>query len=159
MSNEAMADLHSALIDANEGYEKAIDEAEDNNIRTLFEQMHEHHQRAHTDLHRALLERGERADDTGTFLSVIHRTVISVRSVVAGIDKNSLSSFADGEERIAEKYEEAIEVGDGCFGGFNASAAQGSTSGDDLQNAKLRLADLRQAFFRQTAWACRRSYE
>lgn len=110
MSNEAMADLHSALIDANEGYEKAIDEAEDNNIRTLFEQMHEHHQRAHTDLHRALLERGERADDTGTFLSVIHRTVISVRSVVAGLDKNSLSSFADGEERIAEKYEEAIEA-------------------------------------------------
>jgi Domain of unknown function (DUF2383) len=41
-------------------------------------------------------------------MGTVHKTVISVRSATTGLDENSLSSFASGEERIIDKYDEAL---------------------------------------------------
>lgn len=109
MSNTQLQDLHTALIDANEGYEKAIEKAEVPGVLSMFKEMHALHSRAHADLHRALSNAGEQPDDDGSFMSTVHRAAISVRSAVSGIDEDALPSFADGEDRIGEKYNEAIE--------------------------------------------------
>ena len=42
-------------------------------------------------------------------MSMVHKTVISVRAAITGLDKPSLSSFASGEERILKDYDAAIE--------------------------------------------------
>ncbi len=77
-------------------------------MKALFEKMSALHERAHTDVHAMLLANGEHPDESGSFLSVVHKTVISVRSAVAGLDRSSLPSFIDGEERIVSAYDRAI---------------------------------------------------
>ena len=109
MEHRALKSLHTALIDAREGYEKAAQETDETALATLFGDMITLHSKAHRDVHESLLEAGEEPDDSGSFMGTVHRTVIGVRSAVTGIDKDSLDSFASGEERIADKYADAIE--------------------------------------------------
>lgn len=108
MNNDSLKSLHTALIDAQQGYEKAEAEAENGATRTILQEANALHGRAHQEIHRTLLELGEDADDSGSFMGTVHKAVISTRAAVTGIDKASLSSFASGEERILEKYTDAI---------------------------------------------------
>lgn len=108
----ALASLHTSLIDAEKGYETAIADAGAVDTRPIFERMAALHRRAHSDVHSLLLDSGERPDEGGSFMSLVHKTVISVRSAVAGLDRSSLSSFADGEQHIVESYDKAIAGAD-----------------------------------------------
>jgi hypothetical protein len=42
-------------------------------------------------------------------MSLLHETVISVRSLVTGLDRPSLHSFASGEQHILSAYDAAIQ--------------------------------------------------
>lgn len=108
MDHDALKSLHTALIDAREGYEKATAETEDSTLAALFGDMIALHTSAHNDIHERLLGVGEKPDESGSFMGTVHRTVIGVRSAITGIDMSTLDSFADGEERITEKYSDAI---------------------------------------------------
>ena len=108
MTVQPLKDLHTALIDAREGYAKAIAEAENTSLRSIFEEADDLHRRAHADIHRLLAAHGDSPDDDGSFMGDVHKAVISVRSAVTGLGPFSLSSFASGEERIIEHYDEAI---------------------------------------------------
>jgi uncharacterized protein (TIGR02284 family) len=107
--NHSLAALHTALVDACNGYDEAILDAQKPDLKAIFETMKSLHEKAHAELHGALRSRGLAPDDSGSFMSAVHKTVISVRSAVAGLDDGSLSSFASGEERIVQDYDKAIE--------------------------------------------------
>ncbi len=106
--NGSLATLHTALIDARNGYEEAIRDAEQPELKTLFRRLKLVHEKAHAELHHMLLARGMKPDDGGSFMSTVHKTVISVRSAVSGLDEEALPAFAEGEERIVEDYDKAI---------------------------------------------------
>ncbi len=108
MSHDALADLHTALVDARKGYEEAIEKSDDARLTTLFREMHSLHGSAHGDIHGILSAKGAHPDDDGSFMGTVHKAVISVRSAVVGLDDNSLASFASGEENTLDKYDEAI---------------------------------------------------
>jgi uncharacterized protein (TIGR02284 family) len=111
MSNiEALKSLHTTLIDAQKGYDTALKDAEDPKTRAIFETMSALHANAHADVHAVLLAEGERPNDSGSFLSLVHQTVISVRSAVKGLDATALPSFIEGEERIVGAYDKAMEA-------------------------------------------------
>jgi uncharacterized protein (TIGR02284 family) len=105
----SVASLHTALIDALKGYEEAIQDAEQPELRMVFRRLRLVHEKAHAELHHLLLARGMKPDERGAFMSTVHKTIISVRSAVTGLDEASLSAFADGEERIVGQYNSAIE--------------------------------------------------
>jgi hypothetical protein len=42
-------------------------------------------------------------------MSTVHKTIISVRSAVTGLNEEALSAFVEGEERIVEDYNRAIK--------------------------------------------------
>jgi uncharacterized protein (TIGR02284 family) len=105
----SLKSLHTALIDAEEGYDTAIRDAEGPEMRALFEELRALHSEAHTDVHAILVGEGEQPDEAGSFMSMVHKTVISVRAAITGLDIPSLSSFASGEERILQDYDAAIE--------------------------------------------------
>jgi uncharacterized protein (TIGR02284 family) len=105
----ALKSLHTALIDAEEGYDTAVRDAEGPEMRALFEELRALHREAHADVHAILVGRGEEPDETGSFMSMVHKTVVSVRAALTGLDKPSLTSFASGEERILKDYDAAIE--------------------------------------------------
>ncbi len=108
-ANHSLASLHTAIVDARNGYEEAIRRAELPVLKTIFQRLKALHENAHAELHEALLARGFTPDESGSFMSTVHKTVISVRSAVTGLDDESLSAFASGEDRIIADYDKAIE--------------------------------------------------
>jgi uncharacterized protein (TIGR02284 family) len=105
---EHMKSLHTTVVDARKGYEEALKDAEGKGLTPLFRDMIALHQ-SHADALAAdLAKHGEKADDQGSFLSVIHRTVISIRSLFGGLDESVLPGLIDGEERVIGYYDEAL---------------------------------------------------
>ena len=103
-----MKSLHTTIVDARNGYEEALKEAEGKGLTPLFREMIALHD-SHADALAADLTRhGEKVDDKGSFLSTIHRTVISIRSLFGGLDESILRGLIDGEERVVGYYDEAL---------------------------------------------------
>jgi uncharacterized protein (TIGR02284 family) len=108
--NDSIVELHTALIDASNGYDEAIKDAQKPDLAALFERAKSLHEKAHEAIHAILSARGAAPDDTGSFMSTVHETIISVRSAIVGLDKGSLSAFASGEQRMIETYDKAIQT-------------------------------------------------
>lgn len=109
-ASELLASLHTAVVDARNGYEEAMERAELPDVKAVFQKLKTLHENAHAELHEALLAKGLSPDDSGSFMTTVHKTVISVRTAFTALDDKSLSAFASGEERIIEDYDKAIEV-------------------------------------------------
>ena len=107
-SNSSLKALHTSLIDARKGYVTAYNDAETPAMKSFFQSMMKLHEDAHDEIHKVLSGRGEAVEDSGSFMATVHETVISVRAAVVGLDQGSLDSFADGEERILKRYDEAL---------------------------------------------------
>jgi hypothetical protein len=56
----------------------------------------------HMELHQALVTAGEKPDENGSFMSVVHETVVGVRACLTGISKKTLPAFASGEENMSK---------------------------------------------------------
>ncbi len=108
MSENSLNELHTALVDAQEGYETAIKDADDETVRRLFERARDTHAEAHADIHEALAARQGEVEGEGSFMGTVHKTVIAVRAAVTGLDEKALGAFAEGEERILKAYDKAI---------------------------------------------------
>ncbi len=106
--SNALASLHTAVVDARNGYQEAIERADAPEAKAILQRVKALHDQAHAELHQALLARGFRPDDEGSFMTTVHKTVISVRSMVTGLGDGALSAFASGEERIVADYDQAI---------------------------------------------------
>lgn len=103
-----MKSLHTTVVDARNGYEEALKDADGKGLTPLFRDMIALHQ-SHADALAAdLTKHGEQVDDKGSFLSTVHRTVISVRSLFGGLDESILPGLIDGEERVVSYYDEAL---------------------------------------------------
>jgi uncharacterized protein (TIGR02284 family) len=103
--------LHTSEIDARNGYEEALDDAEGKGLTPLFRDMlglHESNARA---IGRLLIEAGETANPDGSFMTVVHRGIMSLRSLFNGLDESVLPGLIDGEKRNLEKYDKALGTG------------------------------------------------
>ncbi|CAN5684617.1 hypothetical protein BH11PSE3_BH11PSE3_17850 [soil metagenome] len=103
---DGLKSLHTALIDSREGYKEALADAEGKGLTPLFRAFIELRTQHHAELHGLLRDSGESPDDSGSFMSVVHRSVIKVRSVFTGLDENILPGLIDGEKRIVEHYQD-----------------------------------------------------
>ncbi len=101
--------LHTTLIDTERGYEEAIKDAGESNLIPLLREMRDLHSRHHTELHYILLGMGVTPDDSGSFMSIVHKVVIDMRAAITGIDEKTLPSFIDGEENIVDLYRDALQ--------------------------------------------------
>jgi uncharacterized protein (TIGR02284 family) len=103
-----MKSLHTTVVDARNGYEEALKDAEGRGLTPLFRDMIALHQ-SHADALAAdLIRHGQKVDDKGSFLSTVHRTVISIRALFGGLDDSILPGLIDGEERVVSYYDEAL---------------------------------------------------
>jgi uncharacterized protein (TIGR02284 family) len=128
-SYDALRSLHASLIDAEQGYDEAVKDAENVNMKAIFEKLRSLHQQAHDEVHALLLSKGEKPNEAGSFMATVHKTVISVRSAVTGLDQKSLASFASGEEHIVSAYDKAIE-----------ESRQDAPAVDKIKQQRARLA-------------------
>jgi uncharacterized protein (TIGR02284 family) len=102
--------LHTSEIDARNGYEEALEDAEGKGLTPLFRDMIALHHGNAEELGGILINAGEAADDSGSFMSVVHRTIMSVRSLFDGLDGSVLPGLIDGEKRNLSKYDDALKA-------------------------------------------------
>ena len=98
--------LHTSEIDARNGYQEALKQAE--GMTPLFREMMELHERNVAELARALARDNEVADEKGSFMTVVHETIMDVRSMFDGLEESVLLGLIDGEKRNVSKYDDAI---------------------------------------------------
>ena len=106
---DALISLHTALIDAREGYETARRDTKSTDLKALFQSVISLHDDGHAAIHAMLTSRGEKPADDGSFMATVYKAVIATRAALQGLAESSLASFAEGEERIVDEYEKAIE--------------------------------------------------
>jgi uncharacterized protein (TIGR02284 family) len=102
--------LHTSEIDARNGYEEALEDAKGQGMTPLFSEMIALHASNAEELGNALREAGQKADGEGSFMSVVHRTIMDVRSLFNGLDGSVLPGLIDGETRNVAKYNDALQV-------------------------------------------------
>ena len=107
---DALKSLHTALIDSRNGYQEALEDAEGKGLTPLFRDMITLRNHDADELAGHLTALGEKVDDDCSFMSTVHRTVISIRSVLTGLEESILPALIDGEGRILEYYDDALET-------------------------------------------------
>jgi uncharacterized protein (TIGR02284 family) len=102
--------LHTSAIDARNGYREALEDAEGNGMTPLFRDMIALHEGNANELARELATAGEMPGDEGSFMTVVHKTIMDVRSLFNGLDESVLPGLIDGEKRNIAKYDEALKA-------------------------------------------------
>lgn len=100
-------DLKVAMDDALEGYETMLEKAEPSfkpTVTTLLEK----HRSARDDIEALLRARGAEDGKDGSFMGAVHKTVVTVRSMVDDPDGDWIPGILDGEERNLDKFDAAI---------------------------------------------------
>ena len=109
ISLDGVKSLHTAAIDARNGYREALADAEGKGMTPLFNEMIALHSKNADELAAVLRKAGETADDAGAFMSTVHRTIMSVRSLFHGLGKSVLPGLIDGEDRNLMHYTDVLD--------------------------------------------------
>lgn len=108
MTAESLKKLHTALVDTRSAYELALKDTDDVEVAGICKEMISLRHTDHQELHQSLILAGEVPDEKGSFMSVVHETVVGVRAALTGISKKTLPAFASGEENIVGEYDDAL---------------------------------------------------
>ncbi len=100
--------LHTQAIDSRSGYREALREAEGQGLTGVFEDMIALHTLNAEELSAALTRLGEVADREGSFMSLVHRTIMDIRGLFGGLGASVLPGLIDGETRNITGYDEAL---------------------------------------------------
>ena len=107
-TRDHLKSLQTGAIDARNGYQEALKDAEGHGMSPLFADMVRLHQ-SHADaLAQQLAAAGEQPDTSGSFMSTVHRTIMDVRSLFNGLDASVLPGLIDGEKRNVAAYDDAL---------------------------------------------------
>ena len=101
--------LHTSAVDARNGYQGALEEAKGKGMTALFRDMMALHQNNADELARELTKANQIADEEGSFMTVVHKTIMDIRSLFNGLDQSVLPVLIDGEKRNVVKYDDALK--------------------------------------------------
>jgi uncharacterized protein (TIGR02284 family) len=107
---EQLKSLHTHAVDARHGYEEALDDAEGRGLTSLFKEMIALHATNAEELSACLVHAGEQVNGDGSFMSLVHRAIMSVRSLFNGLGESVLPGLIDGEERNRSLYDTTLEM-------------------------------------------------
>jgi uncharacterized protein (TIGR02284 family) len=105
---DQLATLLTAAIDARNGYQEAFDEADGKGLSGLFAELRDLHDKHAAELGQMLSRRGRTPDKDGSFMSLVHETIMDVRSIIGGLDESVLPGLVDGEKRNVTKYADTL---------------------------------------------------
>jgi uncharacterized protein (TIGR02284 family) len=110
--SDHLKSLHTAAIDARNGYTEALDDADGKGMSPLFSDMIALHSLNADELKHALQKLGEETDDSGSFMTNVHRTIVSIRALFNGLDNSVLPGLIDGEQRNLGHYNDVLNASD-----------------------------------------------
>jgi uncharacterized protein (TIGR02284 family) len=106
---DRLKSLHTSAIDARNGYREALQDAAGQGMTPVFRDMMTLHDNNATELARELVKANELPDEDGSFMTLVHKTIMDVRSLFDGLDESVLPGLIDGEKRNVAKYDEALK--------------------------------------------------
>jgi uncharacterized protein (TIGR02284 family) len=101
--------LHTSAIDARNGYQEALEDAKGQGMTALFRDKITLHRDNSDELARELTKANQIADEEGSFMTVVHKTIMDVRSLFNGLGQSVLPGLIDGEKRNISKYDNALK--------------------------------------------------
>ena len=108
---ETLERLHTDAVDAMNGYGQALKDSDGHSLFTVFEKLHAFHRGAASELADEMSRVGARPENSGSFMSVIHESIMKLRSLVGGLDESVLPGLIDGEQRNLAEYDAALRGG------------------------------------------------
>ncbi len=95
--------------DAEKGYRNAADNADNNSLKTFFQNKANDRKTFYSDLKRELVVNYDDINDNGSFTGTIHRAWMDVKGFFsADNDESMLEEAIRGEKASVEEYEEVL---------------------------------------------------
>jgi uncharacterized protein (TIGR02284 family) len=138
--HDAAQSLHTMLVDSRNGYETALEKTDDAGMTAFLAGMVGLRTRHSTELASRLASEGEDVSDDGSFMTVVHETVMNVRALFSGLDESALPGILDGEERMLRKYDDAIAEAEASTGLWRTLAAQREAVASVVEEIRSRIA-------------------
>jgi len=107
---DRLKSLHTSAIDSRNGYQEALKDDAGGKMVSVFHDMMTLHDDNAAELAHELVKANELPDEDGSFMSVVHKTIMDVRSMFNGLDESVLPGLIDGEKRNVLKYDDALEA-------------------------------------------------
>jgi uncharacterized protein (TIGR02284 family) len=108
---DTLTRLHTDAVDASKGYAEALEDSDGHSLFDLFRQMQTLHSQAASELADELIRLGAPPRESGSLLSLVHQSIMKLRSLVGGLDASVLPGLIDGEKRILASYDDALRQG------------------------------------------------
>lgn len=105
---ETFSSLYTTIVDAVKGYDDAAEIAKRDQVGTLCTELKRTHMAHAHDIAGLLLERGERPDADGSYMSVVHKIVLNARFMITADEESLLPGLRDGEKRLLEVYDDTL---------------------------------------------------
>jgi uncharacterized protein (TIGR02284 family) len=107
---DALTDILKLHNDRIEGYEMAINDTDDIDLKALFGRYAEQSRTMVSDLGASIERAGGKIPDSTTFLGQIHKAWMELKSAITSNDRHSiLDSVEQGEDAIIDAYKEAVK--------------------------------------------------
>lgn len=106
---DTLNDLIQITEDSHEGYRKAAENAVDEDLKILFNDLSAQRGAMVRDLQKRVAEQGGAPEDTGTFMGSAHRFFVDLKATVLGRDRAAiLDEVQRGESEAVRRYEQAL---------------------------------------------------
>ncbi|WP_295125905.1 PA2169 family four-helix-bundle protein [uncultured Chitinophaga sp.] len=107
---EVLTDLVKINNDRIEGYQKAINQTDEIDLKELFAQMIAESKTYQVELNQKLRQNGEEREDDSTFAGKIYRAWMDVKATFSGANRHAiLASCEYGEDAAQKAYREALK--------------------------------------------------
>ena len=100
---DELATLPTRLIDVLAGYKAMLEKAEPE-IQPIVNEYIDTHELHEKQLAERLTKLGHKADEDGSFFSVVQNSIVRVRSMFTEIGTNTLPQIVDGENSLIDLY-------------------------------------------------------
>ena len=108
-----LSDILEKNIDAQKGFEKAVENTENGNLKSYFRDRSQERGQFVSDLRTELTQYGEKYKETGSAAASVHRGWMDFKSMFSGDDDRSMLEEAiRGEEKALKGYDRALKPGE-----------------------------------------------
>lgn len=107
---EMLNDILKLHNDRIQGYELAINDTDDLDLKTLFGKYAEQSKTMVSDLSASIERAGGTVPESATFLGQVHKAWMELKSALSNNDRHGiLNSVEQGEDAIVDAYKEAVK--------------------------------------------------
>ena len=108
-SADILNDILETLIDSKNGYEKAAEIADRENLKNFFSRRAASRSAMSAAVRNEIIELGGEPESDGTILASAHRVFMGLSAAVQDNDEAAIEAVDTGEEHLRKKFEKALE--------------------------------------------------